>query len=514
MSRFNTPYIPPKPVTPTDISLDLSYIPYSFYNRMWPGSLPSPFAAPHVYLLNDDGVLEARNLLLNQDGIAQMASGHFFTIDAEGYIRQLQLEKNDNGKYEICASQPVKFEEPEGISFWTRVRAFFGHKASQEKIAARNEAKKMNTAFQILARNTHDINIQLTPTQAERPEETLEPDAPQVVNTAKKEVELKKTMDETDFHIRLHKDRKFSQKEYKDLFHKKDVTAEEIQQGFIKMLKAEVACRLHSIDNDAYNKEYAQHTYLILSEKIDHCLTQNYKNAVNNYIAKLKTGDQNEIAIASLNVFNCEQAMDVDQLIDKYRERNSDDPYFGRVATQLENEWVKRRARIKMQNREKEVEHGENLAHFEENLTAAANFSIENMQAIMEESSNPNYYTYMDGLEKLMTAQVASMMLKSDKIKNPKAALPIYEALTENIGKFVHSKYGKDVSDVMETMKADGREEATKKSNKLINRVALRGLGHLLDRLNKNDPKNEQLQDLTNQLKKPSAENAPVNSVQ
>ena len=514
MSRFNTPYVPPKPVTPTDIRLDLSYIPRSFYNRMWPGSPPSAFAVPHVYLLNEDGVLESRNLVLNEDGIAQMASGHFFTIDAEGYIRQLQLEKNDNGKYEICASQPVKFEEPVGYSFWTRVRAFFGHKASKEKIAAYNEAKKMNTAFQILERNTRGINIQLTPTQAERPEETLEPDAPRVVNTAKKQVELKKTMDETNFHIQLHRDRKFSKKEYQDLFHKKDVTAEEIQQGFIKMLKAEVACRLHSIDNDAYNEEYAQHTYLILSEKIDQCLTQDYKNAVNNYIAKLKTGDQNEIAIASLNVFNCELAMGVDQLIDKYREYNSDDPYFGRVATQMENEWVKRRALIKMQNREKEVEHGEKLAHFEENLTAAANFSIENMQAIMEEGSNPTYYTYMDGLEKLMTAQVASMMLNSDKIKNPKAGLPVYEELTKNIGKFVQSKYGKDVSDVIDTMKADGREEATKKSNKLINRVALRGLGHLLKQLNEKNPENEQIKDLTNQLKKPTAENAPANLVQ
>jgi hypothetical protein len=59
----------------------------------------------------------------------------------------------------------------------------------------------------------------------------------------------------------------------------------------------------------------------------------------------------------------------------------------------------------------------------------------------------------------------------------------------------------------MTTLEAEERQEASKQSDELINKVVTTGMGRLLKKINKADPHNKHIQELNNQLKKPSAEN-------
>lgn len=502
MSRYNTPFVPPKPVTETDFKFLPTSIPLSLYPKLWPNSPPVITSAPNIYLLNENGQFEESSLVFSNDVAGKLASGRFFTRDPDGFLRQLQLENTENGT-ELSVSRPVKPEVPEAPSFWTRVRAVFGHKASKAKVQTYNEAKKFHTACRNLsANNGNEIN--LNPTEAEYQEETLAPDVRQKT-TLQRETKLNKVMDNTDFHVRLHRDREFSRKEYDAVFQKKDVTAQDIKDAFIKLLKAQIVWRLHSIDN--LNKDYAQHTYLILTNNIENYLNQYYIDAVNDYVAQVKTGDQEAIANARNNIFDAERMMSVDELIEFRRPPSWDnDHYFESITAQMQNSNVKRSAYQKMLIREEYLEKQDKLAHFEENLTAASQFSTWDMQVVMN-GKDPNFATYMRGLEKLMTAQVAKMLLESTEIKDIKATMPIYDALTKNIWEFVTSEYRQDVHNIMNTLEAEERQEASKQSDELINKVVTTGMGRLLKKINKADPHNKHIQELNNQLKKPSAEN-------
>ena len=197
-----------------------------------------------IHRANENGQFEESRLEFSNDVADKLANGRFFARDPDGFLRQLQLENTENGT-ELSVSRPVKPEVPAAPSSWTRVRAFFGHKASKAKVQTYNEAKKFHTACRNLPANEGN-EINLNPSEAEYQEETLAPDVRQKT-TLQTETKLEKIMDDTEFHIRLHNDRNFSRKEYDDVFKKKDVTAQDIKDAFIKLLKAEIACRLHSI---------------------------------------------------------------------------------------------------------------------------------------------------------------------------------------------------------------------------------------------------------------------------
>lgn len=505
MSKMNTPFFSPRPVADSEISLDKTFIPDALYDKLWPNIAHSPFVIDDIYVLNNQGELEKQEgLSTKREDVNNIASGRIFTRDSEGYLRQLQLEREDDGKYRLSASRPIKIVEPEKITVWTHIRAFFGHKASKAKKAAHNELKKFNAAFRNLAAK-QDSGIQLNPPEVEYRVETLEKDAPKV-EIPLKEVELKSTMSKDDFYIQLNKDSFFSHKEFNDVLEKPNVTAQEIVEAHTKLLKSDIARRILVITNYGnQNMAHAQHTYLILTEDLSP--SQIFLDAVDAYASAKQTGDPTAISHARLRLRNEMGSEQAERMIERRRPSttiyNYDD-YYASITEQMKEGKVIRVANQRMNAREKDLEEREQKKQFGEDLKEAAKFTSKDVQAVVT-GDDPDCDKYLEALANMMIGQVANMML-ADKNLNLVKAKPIYEELTDSIYDYIGQKHRQDAYNIIDTLKDEGQDAALKQSDELINTVTKNGLNEVFATLNAADPENEHLKDLTNQLKQPSKE--------
>lgn len=163
MSKINTSFTLPKQsdeATTYDMLAD-DLTPASLWKKLWPDENYDNlvFAQDH-FLLYEDGNFTPGNVYSSRDNSAKFSAGRYFVRDAEGYLRQMQVEHGENG-IEYSVSRPLtNVEVPPAPSFLTKVFAFFGHQASKNLIQAYDAATAFASALTVLESNlTADINL-------------------------------------------------------------------------------------------------------------------------------------------------------------------------------------------------------------------------------------------------------------------------------------------------------------------------------------------------------------------
>ena len=293
MSKINTPFVMPKKAVNTDFNMSsvIHNTPNSFLKKIRPNDF-NILVSDAVFLLDEEGQFVKNNLSIMRTDCNNLASGRYFIQDEEGFLRQLQFEQTENGG-ELSASRPVTIVElPAAPSFWTKVLAFFGHQASKDKIQTYDEAKEFADACRALAENA-EYGVNLNPTGADRPEETMEPDEPETIPYVPREKELTIKMPHAQFINHLHTVKHYTRDDFNAVLNKENATYEEIVDAQIKLSTTELAHRLIALDN--VDKNQMQHAFWYLSEAIENRVKNFHGNQIADYAYILNSGDKNEI---------------------------------------------------------------------------------------------------------------------------------------------------------------------------------------------------------------------------
>lgn len=160
-------------ITPKDIQ---SGVPsYEFRNflamepditaKLWPGVLfrDSLFRSDDVYVMNNEGQIVPSKVRMEDIGDYAYL-GRLYARNSDGYLCQIQLIIENSDTLDFNISVPITIPEPTAPSFWTRVFAFFGHKASKKLIQVYNEMAAFAAALVELQSHL-DYNIDLYPPQ-------------------------------------------------------------------------------------------------------------------------------------------------------------------------------------------------------------------------------------------------------------------------------------------------------------------------------------------------------------
>lgn len=472
MSKINTPFVMPKKAVNTnfDMSSVIHNTPDSFLKKIRPNDF-NILVSDAVFLLDEKGQFVKNNLSIMRTDCNNLASGRYFIQDEEGFLRQLQFEQTDNGG-ELSASRPVTIVElPAAPSFWTKVLAFFGHQASKDKIQTYDEAKEFADACRALAENA-EYGVNLNPTGADHPEETMEPDEPQTIPYVPREKELTIKMPHAQFINHLHTVKHYTRDDFEAVLKNENATYKEIVDAQIKLSTAELAHRLIALEN--VDKDQMQHAFWYLSEAIQNRVENFHGNQIADYAHILNSGDKNQIRDArnqlSINLSNVWGRVQDNVLGIRGRERIVED-----ITEQL---------------REVKFRYSDSKPMTE--LKNAAKYTAQDAKDFLGMGERfPQDYKHAIG--HLLEAKAAKMLLSKEDLK-----LDPYKSALEDIHKkvtdFVEKTYGDRIEKNFNVELLGYEEVSEMQMEELIDEVNKDGLDKLLKFMNpeaKQQAKNE-----------------------
>ena len=433
MSKINTSFTLPKQsdeaTTYEMLKDDLT--PASLWKKLWPDeNYDNLVFAQNHFLLYEDDNFTSGNVYPSRDISAKFSAGRYFVRDAEGYLRQMQVEHGENG-IEYSVSRPLtNVEVPPAPSFLTELFAFFGHQASKAAIQTYNETTAFAAAFSTLVNNP-EKHINLNPPRAEFAEETLASTGAHVfdvnsiqndsIQNDSNEVWISNDMPHAEFINHLHAVKHYRTEDFKAVLDNENVTAADIVDAQVKLMTAEFAQRLLALDN--LDKEHMQHTFAKLTEHLKDVVEMRYGSWIDGYVNALSSKDPDKITVARVNV----EQVAAYSWEDKAKHVNGN-PIYDTVVRDI----TEKMDAVKFKNKQ-----SKSLV----TLKNAAKYTVQDAKDLLKAG---NYFpqVYKQAFTNLLEAQAAKMLLQNDNLDEVK---PSFTELHKKVTDFVEKTYGERI---------------------------------------------------------------------